>query len=76
MTAKMIDGKAIAKELREEIKEKVAERAAAGKPKPGLATVLIGSDPASEVYVGMKKRMCERLGMNSFSYTLPADASQ
>ena len=76
MTAKMIDGKAIAKELREEIKAKVAERTAAGKPKPGLATVLIGADPASEVYVGMKKRMCERLGMNSFSHTLPADASQ
>lgn len=76
MTAKKIDGKAIAKELREEIKAKVAERVAAGKPKPGLATVLVGSDPASEVYVGMKKRMCERLGMNSFAHTLPADASQ
>lgn len=76
MTAKMIDGKAIAAALREEIKEKVAERSAAGKRKPGLATVLIGSDPASEVYVGMKKRMCERLGMESFAYTLPADASQ
>lgn len=76
MTAKMIDGKAIAAALREEIKEKVAERTAAGKRKPGLATVLIGSDPASEVYVGMKKRMCERLGMESFAYTLPADASQ
>ena len=76
MTAKKIDGKAIALALREEIKERVAERAAAGKAKPGLATVLIGSDPASEVYVGMKKRMCERLGMASFAHTLPADASQ
>ena len=76
MTAKKIDGKAIAAELREEIKAKVAERTAAGKPKPGLATVLIGSDPASEVYVGMKKRMCERLGMASFAHTLPADATQ
>jgi methylenetetrahydrofolate dehydrogenase (NADP+)/methenyltetrahydrofolate cyclohydrolase len=76
MTAKKIDGKAIAAELREEIKAKVAERTAAGKPKPGLATVLIGSDPASEVYVGMKKRMCERLGMNSFAHTLPEDATQ
>lgn len=76
MTAKKIDGKAIAAELREEIKARVAERAAAGKSKPGLATVLIGSDPASEVYVGMKKRMCERLGMESFAYTLPEDASQ
>ena len=76
MTAQKIDGKAIAKELREEIKKAVAARVAAGKPKPGLATVLVGSDPASEVYVGMKKRMCERLGMNSFAHTLPADASQ
>ncbi len=76
MTATKIDGKAIAKEVREEVKAKVAERVAAGKPKPGLATVLVGSDPASEVYVGMKKRMCERLGMESFSHTLPADASQ
>lgn len=76
MTAKKIDGKAIAKALREEIKESVAARVAAGKPKPGLATVLVGTDPASEVYVGMKKRMCERLGMNSFAHTLPADASQ
>lgn len=76
MAAKIIDGKAIAAELREEIKVKVAERTAAGKPKPGLATVLIGSDPASEVYVGMKKRMCERLGMNSFAHTLPEDATQ
>lgn len=76
MTAQKIDGKAIAQEVREEVKAKVAERVAAGKPIPGLATVLVGTDPASEVYVGMKKRMCERLGMNSFSHTLPADASQ
>lgn len=76
MTAQKIDGTAIAKQVREEVKEKVAARVAAGKPKPGLATVLVGSDPASEVYVGMKKRMCERLGMESFSHTLPADASQ
>ena len=76
MTAQKIDGTAIAKKVREEVKEKVAARVAAGKPKPGLATVLVGSNPASEVYVGMKKRMCEKLGMESFSYTLPEDASQ
>ncbi len=76
MTATKIDGKAIAKEVRDEVKVKVAERVAAGKSKPGLATVLVGSDPASEVYVGMKKRMCKRLGMESFSHTLDADASQ
>ena len=56
MTAKLIDGKAVAKEVREKVKEEVAKRVAAGKPKPGLATVLVGADPASEVYVGMKKR--------------------
>ena len=76
MTAKKIDGRAMAKEVREEVKVSVAKRIAAGKPKPGLATVLVGSDPASEVYVGMKKRMCENLGMNSFAHTLEADASQ
>lgn len=76
MTAQKIDGTAIAKKVREEVKEKVAARVAAGKSKPGLATVLVGNNPASEVYVGMKKRMCEKLGMESFSYTLSADASQ
>ena len=76
MTAQVIDGKAVAQEVRDEVEKKVAARIAAGKPKPGLATVLVGNNPASEVYVGMKKRMCEKLGMESFSHTLPADASQ
>jgi methylenetetrahydrofolate dehydrogenase (NADP+)/methenyltetrahydrofolate cyclohydrolase len=76
MTAQIIDGKAIAQKVRDEVQEKVAARIAAGKPKPGLATVLVGENPASQVYVGMKKRMCEKLGMESFSYTLPDDASQ
>jgi len=76
MTAQKIDGTAIAKKVREEVKEKVAARVAAGKSKPGLATVLVGENPASQVYVGMKKRMCEQLGMESFSHELPADASQ
>ena len=76
MTAQIIDGKAIAQKVRDEVQEKVAARVAAGKPRPGLATVLVGENPASQVYVGMKKRMCEQLGMESFSYTLPEDASQ
>ena len=76
MTAQLIDGTAIAKKVRDEVEEKVAARVAAGKSKPGLATVLVGENPASQVYVGMKKRMCEKLGMESFSHTLPADASQ
>ena len=76
MTAQIIDGKAIAQKVRDEVQEKVAARVAAGKPRPGLATVLVGENPASQVYVGMKKRMCEQLGMESFSHTLPEDASQ
>ncbi|HIE58207.1 MAG TPA: bifunctional methylenetetrahydrofolate dehydrogenase/methenyltetrahydrofolate cyclohydrolase FolD [Anaerolineales bacterium] len=76
MTAKIIDGKAIAKEVREQVAADVAELVAAGYNPPGLATVLVGEDPASEVYVGMKQRMCKKLGMESFSYTLPADSSQ
>ena len=76
MTAKLIDGKAIAKEVRDAVAAEVAALVAAGHPAPGLATVLVGKDPASEVYVGMKQRMCKRLGMESYSYTLPADSSQ
>jgi 5,10-methylene-tetrahydrofolate dehydrogenase/methenyl tetrahydrofolate cyclohydrolase len=76
MTAKLIDGKAIAKEVREKAAEDAAALVAQGYAPPGLATVLVGSDPASEVYVGMKQRMCKKLGIESFGYTLPADASQ
>ena len=76
MTAKIIDGKAIAKEVREKAAEDTAALVAAGYAPPGLATVLVGSDPASEVYVGMKQRMCARLGIESFGFTLPVDASQ
>jgi len=76
MTAKIIDGKAIAKEIRDKAAEDTAALVAAGYAPPGLATVLVGSDPASEVYVGMKQRTCARLGIESFGYTLAADASQ
>ncbi len=76
MTAKIIDGKAIAKKVREQAAIDVADMVAKGYAPPGLVTVLVGEDPASEVYVGMKQRMCKQLGMESFSHTLPADSSQ
>ena len=76
MTAKIINGTAIAKEVREQAAADVAAMVADGYAPPGLATVLVGGDPASEVYVGMKQRMCARLGIESFGYNLPADASQ
>jgi len=76
MTAKLIDGKAIAKEVREQAAADVAEMVAQGLTPPGLTTVLVGSDPASEVYVGMKQRMCKRLGIESSGHILPADSTQ
>jgi len=76
MTAQLIDGTAIAKKVRDNVKEKVASRIAAGKSQPGLATVLVGDRVDSAAYVGMKQKACAELGMNSFHNTLPADASQ
>jgi 5,10-methylene-tetrahydrofolate dehydrogenase/methenyl tetrahydrofolate cyclohydrolase len=74
--AKIIDGKAIAVEVRAEAAEKVKARVEAGLSVPGLATVLVGEDPASQVYVRMKQRACDQAGVKSFGYTLPADSTQ
>ncbi len=76
MTAQIIDGKALAQRVREQIAREVEERLAAGLPRPGLATVLVGDNPASQVYVRMKHKACEQVGIRSFGYTLPATASQ
>lgn len=76
MSAKIIDGKAIADEIREEIAKGVQELVASGGPQPGLATVLVGENPASETYVRMKRKACAELGIESFGFELPADASQ
>jgi 5,10-methylene-tetrahydrofolate dehydrogenase/methenyl tetrahydrofolate cyclohydrolase len=76
MTAQLIDGKLIAQKVREEVKEKVAARAAAGKSQPGLATVLVGERVDSAAYVGMKQKACAELGMTSFHHPVPADVSQ
>ena len=76
MTAKIIDGKAIAAEVRQKVAEDVAEMVAAGKPNPGLATVLVGEDAPSQVYVRSKIRACEKAGIESFGYQLPATATQ
>ena len=76
MTANILDGKAIAADLRQTIKTKVAERVAAGERAPGLAVVLVGKDPASEVYVRNKRRSCEEVGFYSESHDLPIDTNQ
>ncbi len=71
MSAQLIDGKAIAAELKQDLKKINDSRLAAGKRRPGLAVILIGGDPASQVYVGSKRRSCEQIGFKSDSYDLP-----
>ncbi|AZS46469.1 MULTISPECIES: bifunctional methylenetetrahydrofolate dehydrogenase/methenyltetrahydrofolate cyclohydrolase [Microbacterium] len=75
MTAKILDGKAASAAIRAELTERVAALKARGIT-PGIATVLVGADPASQLYVGMKHRQSEAIGMNSIQRELPADATQ
>jgi methylenetetrahydrofolate dehydrogenase (NADP+) / methenyltetrahydrofolate cyclohydrolase len=76
MTATLIDGKAIAQQVRAEVRAEVEAWTALGNRPPGLATVLVGDDPASAVYVANKQKACMEVGMEGFSYDLPADTSQ
>ncbi|AYV13367.1 bifunctional methylenetetrahydrofolate dehydrogenase/methenyltetrahydrofolate cyclohydrolase FolD [Shewanella algae] len=76
MTAQLIDGKAIAQSIRQQLKQKVAARQAAGQRIPGLAVILVGADPASQVYVGSKRKACEEVGFISRSYDLPESTSE
>jgi methylenetetrahydrofolate dehydrogenase (NADP+)/methenyltetrahydrofolate cyclohydrolase len=69
-----IDGKGVAATVRGEVRERVARLAARGVV-PGLATVLVGDDPASQLYVGNKRKACEEVGMRSFGHRLPATAA-
>ncbi len=75
-TAKILDGKALSARLREIIGKEVAELTHKHGRAPGLAVILIDSDPASQVYVRNKKVACEKLGITSFSYDLAADTTQ
>lgn len=76
MTAKIISGTEIAKQIREELKQEIAELKAKHNIVPGLATVLVGEDPASQVYVGAKERTSQELGIYSERHDLPAETSQ
>ena len=76
MTAQLIDGKAIAAETRAQVTADVEAFVARTGHRPGLATVLVGDDPASAVYVANKQRGCEEAGINGFSHTLPADVAR
>ncbi|MFB0612745.1 bifunctional methylenetetrahydrofolate dehydrogenase/methenyltetrahydrofolate cyclohydrolase FolD [Aurantiacibacter poecillastricola] len=74
--ADIIDGRAIARQLDEKTKAQVEELVATGHPAPGLTVILVGEDPASEVYVRRKIKACERVGIRSSEHRLPADTSQ
>ncbi len=76
MAAQIIDGKAIALKVRQAVRTRVDARVAAGKSRPGLAVVLVGQDPASQVYVTNKRKGCEEAGIESFGYDLPANTTQ
>ncbi|ODU52265.1 MULTISPECIES: bifunctional methylenetetrahydrofolate dehydrogenase/methenyltetrahydrofolate cyclohydrolase FolD [Thermomonas] len=76
MTARILDGKRIADALLDSLKAQVDARLAAGKSRPGLAVVLVGSDPASSVYVRNKKRAAEKVGIQAFDYDLPAGTGE
>lgn len=70
MSAKIIDGKMISETIRQEVAEKVKLRLSLGKRAPGLAVILVGNDPASQIYVNSKRRTCEEVGFISRSYDL------
>lgn len=76
MTAHLIDGKVIAKHVRERVASYVDSLKEANKRSPGLAVVLVGSDAASQVYVSNKRKACDEVGFVSRSYDLPATTSQ
>lgn len=76
MTAQLIDGKAIAASVRQDIANAVSNHRAAGRRAPSLAVILVGNDPASEVYVAHKRTDCEQVGFTSIAHDLPANTSQ
>lgn len=76
MSAQILDGKILAAQLREQVTAKVAALRASAKRAPGLAVVLVGGDPASQVYVGMKEKMTEAVGMHSVAHRLPETTTQ
>ena len=76
MTARIIDGKAIAGDVKREVREQSERLVAAGLRRPGLAVLLVGDDPASEIYVRNKRLACEECGLVSISHDLPHSTTQ
>ena len=76
MAAQIIDGKLISQTVRQEVAARVKARIDAGLRAPGLAVVLVGQDPASQIYVGSKRKACDEVGFVSKSFDLPADTTE
>ncbi len=76
MSAQIIDGKVISAKLLDSIKSRISDRMTAGKRAPCLAVVLVGADPASALYVRNKRLACEKVGITSLSYDLPATTTE
>jgi methylenetetrahydrofolate dehydrogenase (NADP+)/methenyltetrahydrofolate cyclohydrolase len=76
MSAQRIDGNAVSKQLKENVAQQIAKRVEAGKRAPGLAVILVGSDAASQVYVGKKRQACEAIGINSVAHDLPSETDE
>ncbi|MFB1078704.1 bifunctional methylenetetrahydrofolate dehydrogenase/methenyltetrahydrofolate cyclohydrolase FolD, partial [Photobacterium damselae] len=76
MTAQIIDGKLISQTVRQEVAARVAARTQAGLRAPGLAVILVGQDPASQVYVNSKRKACEEVGFVSKSFDLPITTTE
>lgn len=76
MTARLIDGKSTAAALLTELRQRVNERVGQGKRPPGLAVILVGDDPPSQIYVRNKRKACADVGLHSFSHDLPADVTE
>ncbi|MDD0822957.1 bifunctional methylenetetrahydrofolate dehydrogenase/methenyltetrahydrofolate cyclohydrolase FolD [Mannheimia sp. AT1] len=76
MAAQVISGSAMASQIKLDISKKITQYIEQGKRKPGLAVILVGADPASQVYVGSKRKSCEEIGIYSKSYDLSADTTE
>ena len=76
MSAQIIDGTAIAATITDKVAEGVAARVSKGLRVPGLAVILVGGDPASQIYVGSKRRTCEKVGFTSKAFDLPETTTQ
>jgi methylenetetrahydrofolate dehydrogenase (NADP+)/methenyltetrahydrofolate cyclohydrolase len=76
MTATLIDGRAVAARVRSEVADEVRSRVEGGREAPGLATILVGDDPGSAIYVANKRKACAEVGIADYHRPLPADSSQ